>query len=273
MSAGPPQTEAVVKRQVEVMGTVVSFDVRVGTARPGDVSVALARAAAALHRADHVFSTWKPDSPMSRLRRGQMALEDAPPEVAAVLDLCARARTASGGWFDPWAAPGGVDPTGLVKGWAAERALDHLRPVPGVVAVMVNAGGDVVCCGRPAPGRGWRIGVRSPEDAGVVLAVVEGVAAVATSGTYERGPHLYRPEGPAGSSGAGTGGPGVRSATVTGPDLWLADALATGLAAAGTGGLDAIEMPAGYEALVVDCAGRVRATPGCPVEMQAAPAA
>ena len=27
----------------------------------------------------------------------------------------------SGGWFDPWAMPGGVDPTGLVKGWAVDR--------------------------------------------------------------------------------------------------------------------------------------------------------
>ena len=45
-------------------------------------------------------------SPMARLRRPRY-----------------RAPSASGGWFDPWAIPGGVDPTGLVKGWAVEQAL------------------------------------------------------------------------------------------------------------------------------------------------------
>lgn len=265
--ASPPQD--VVKRQVEVMGTVVSFDVRVGTATPAEIHVALQRAAAALHRADHVFSTWKPDSPLSRLRRGEVTLDDTPPDVADVLDLCVRARAASGGWFDPWAAADGVDPTGLVKGWAADRALDLLRRIPGLGGAMVNAGGDVACCGQPGPGRCWRIGVRSPDDAGAVLAVVEGVAAVATSGTYERGAHLFRPDAPP----AGDGGVPVVSATVTGPELWMADALATGLAAGGAAALPAIEALEGYEALVVDRAGNVTATTGSPAEVAAAPAA
>ncbi|HEX5265893.1 MAG TPA: FAD:protein FMN transferase [Acidimicrobiales bacterium] len=264
-----PARRGVVKRQVAVMGTVVSFDVRPGAAPAAAVHVALARAVASLHRVDHVLSTSKPDSPLSRLRRGEIGPEDAPPEVAAVLELCARARTASGGWFDPWAAPGGVDPTGLVKGWAAGRALDHLRRTPGLAGAMVNAGGDVACWGRPAAGRAWRIGVRSPDDAGVVLAVVEGVAAVATSGTYERGPHLFRPDRPL----APAGGVPVVSATVTGPELWMADALATGLAAGGTAGLDAVETLEGYEALVVDASGQTRATRGSPAEVVAAPAA
>ena len=85
------------------------------------------RAEARLRWVDDVFSTWKPESPVSRLRRGEIGLGDAPPEVAEVLELCRRAREASDGWFDPWAMPGGVDPTGLVKGWAVERALDEFE--------------------------------------------------------------------------------------------------------------------------------------------------
>ena len=37
----------------------------------------------------------------------------------------AQARDASGGWFDPWAMPGGYDPTGLVKGWAVHNGAAH----------------------------------------------------------------------------------------------------------------------------------------------------
>ena len=110
-----------------VMGTMVSFDVRIGEAEPRAAYVALARACARLDRADAVFSTWKPNSPMSLLRRDAMTLEEAPAEMATVLELCALARDLSGGWFDPWRMPGGIDPTGLVKGWAADRALDELR--------------------------------------------------------------------------------------------------------------------------------------------------
>ena len=66
----------------------------------------------------------EPDEPAAP---GEIGLEEAPPEVAEVLELCRRAREASDGWFDPWAMPGGVDPTGLVKGWAVERALDELK--------------------------------------------------------------------------------------------------------------------------------------------------
>jgi thiamine biosynthesis lipoprotein len=37
---------------------------------------------AVLHEADRVFSTYRADSPVSRLRRGESGLEDCPPEVA-----------------------------------------------------------------------------------------------------------------------------------------------------------------------------------------------
>ena len=152
----------------EVMGTVVSF-----TAAPGGLTAAAAHAAIeaacqGLHRADAVFSTWIASSPVSRLRRGEVTLADLPPEVAAemteVLDLCQRAKAASAGWFDPWAMPGGLDPTGLVKGWAVQRAADLLRRA-GVAAALVNGGGDLAAFGSPPagqPGQPWRVGIRHP---------------------------------------------------------------------------------------------------------------
>jgi thiamine biosynthesis lipoprotein len=111
----------------DVMGTIVTIDVYAAAEVTGSeldvLRGQLARAQAVLHHADEVFSTWQPDSPVSRLRRGEISLDQAPPEVAEVLEACATARALSHGWFDPWAMPGGVDPTGYVKGWAAQRAL------------------------------------------------------------------------------------------------------------------------------------------------------
>jgi thiamine biosynthesis lipoprotein len=241
-----------VKHVERVMGTAVSFDVRGGTPS------AVADAGAILHRADAVFSTWQPDSPMSRLRRGELSVGDAPGEIAEVLDLCAEAKRISGGWFDPWGMPGGVDPTGLVKGWAAQRAAAALRTA-GAEAAMVNAAGDIVTFGEPEPGRAWHLGIRDPRNPDrIAWAVAARDGAVATSAAYERGHHVLDPH---------TGAPAraALSATVIGPDLTLADALATGLFAAGTAGLALIDVLPGYDALLVEPGGEVRVTDGFPL--------
>jgi thiamine biosynthesis lipoprotein len=243
---------SIVRHAEHVMGTVVSFDVRRGALDDIAARRALRRACASLRRADALFSTWKPESPLSRLRRGDITVADAPPEVEEVLGRCAYARQASGGWFDPWAMPGGVDPTGLVKGWAAQRALEELVAA-GVEAAMINAGGDVVVTGEPEPGRPWRLGIRHPFDATRCLCVLTTTEAVATSGLYERGAHVLNPY---------TGRPALStaSATVTGPDLALADALATGLLAAGEAGLAEVTRLPGYSAMIVGADGTQRST-------------
>jgi thiamine biosynthesis lipoprotein len=245
-----------VKHVERVMGTAVSFDVRGGTPD------AVADACGILQRADAVFSTWEPDSPMSRLRRGGLSLGEAPGEIAEVLDLCAKARQMSRGWFDPWRMPGGVDPTGLVKGWAAQRAADALRDA-GVEAAMVNAAGDIVTFGEPEPGQPWRLGIRDPsrpDRIAWVVATRDG--AVATTAAYERGDHVLDPH---------TGAPAraALSATVTGPDLTLADALATGLFAAGVAGLELIDVLPGYGALVVEPGGETYLTDEFPLLSEA----
>ena len=184
--------------------------------------------------ADDVFSTWKPESPLSRLRRGEITLDEAPPEVAEVLELCRQARDASDGWFDPWRLPGGVDPTGLVKGWAA-RARARRVQAAGVPAAMINAGGDIAVYGEPEPGTAVAHRRPRPAAADRLLCVVEiaGAGAVATSGTYERGEHLRGPVH------RGARQRSSLSATVIGPDLTFADALATAVFVSGGKALDA----------------------------------
>jgi thiamine biosynthesis lipoprotein len=237
------------------MGTVVTFDVYcVSGHRASDLYVRLARARSLLRRCDAIFTLWNPNSPMSRVRRGELEVGDAPSDVAAVLDLCSQAREATRGWFDPFALPGGVDPTGLVKGWATQKALEVMVD-GGYRDCVVNAGGDIATSGSPHGCGPWRIGIRHPASPQHLLGVVEVTGAIATSGTYERGAHLIDPH---------TGRHVARfaSASVTGLDLALADAVATGLAVAGDEGFDFVEALTGYEGFAVRLDGSTRASAG-----------
>ena len=224
-----------------VMGTVVSFTV-LGLDEAA-AKASLGAACGTLREADATFSTWKRDSPVSRLRRGEVTLSQVPPEVAEVLELCRTARAWSRGWFDPWAIPGGVDPTGLVKGWAVERALNVLRRA-GAAAALVNGGGDLAVFGHPGPGQQWRIGIQHPWRRDALAGIIEVRAAAATSGTYERGPHLFDPS-------TGRAGHRAVSATVTGPSLAMADALATALAVGGDDALAAVGALDGYAGYLI----------------------
>lgn len=224
---------------------------------------ALARAQAEMTWADEVFSTFKPQSPMSRLRRGEIELEEAPPEVAEVLELSRLVREVTDGWFDPWSMPGGVDPTGIVKGWAAQRALAVLK-TSGVPGALINAGGDIGVYGHPEDGQAWRIAVRDHVSAerSLITVEIDGDGAVATSGNYERGAHLLDPK---------RGRPATRlaSATVIGRDLAFSDALATAVFVSDGRLLDRIGTLRGYHALVVDVEGVVRASAGFPLTLPA----
>jgi thiamine biosynthesis lipoprotein len=229
----------------EVVGTIVTLDLYLRDASVKDE--ALRRIAAAcdlLHRADATFSTWKQESLISRIRRREIEVDAAPPEVGQVLEACRQARELTNGWFDPWAMPEGLDPSGYVKGWAAQRALEALVG-PGIAGGIVNAAGDIATFGNPEEGEPFRIGIVDPQLPRRLACVVVIDRSIATSGTYERGAHLIEPH---------LGKPlcRVASASVTGPDLGLADALATALAVAGEEQLSMIEHLDGYEGFVIN---------------------
>ncbi len=73
-----------------------------------------------LRWSDGVFSTYKADSFVSRLGRGEVHVSEGPPEVAEVLAIGRAAEVASDGAFSIWRP--GLDPSGVVKGWAVQRA-------------------------------------------------------------------------------------------------------------------------------------------------------
>jgi thiamine biosynthesis lipoprotein len=221
------------------MGTVFSIDIR----DAGSWDDAVRAVVAWLHSVDAVFSPYRHDSELSRIRLGELAVADADPDFLPVLDLCAQAQVASDGAFSAM-RDGKLDPTGLVKGWAVERASRLLRS-HGSANHGINGGGDMQLAGEAAPGRPWGVGIVDPHDRTRVLTVVTGRdVAVATSGTAERGAHIRDPR---------TGRPvtGIASATVVGPSLTFADAYATAAAVLGRDALRWIDGLPDYAALLV----------------------
>ena len=228
----------------QIMGMPISIHVRGESRRSDAVEAAVAQAFATLRRFDEIFSTYREDSDINRLARGEITMSDCDPLVAEALEIGARAGELTGGVFtvvlpapdltgDRTGADGELaerifDPTGLVKGWAAGRAAGHLANIPGI-AYCLNAGGDLVAgVGPGVPVSGpdavtWRVGIEDPNTPGQIARVVPlVVGAVATSGTAARGAHLFNPHTDSAVSRHG-------SATVVGADLLWADIWATAL--------------------------------------------
>ena len=237
-----------------VMGTVFSIDIR----DQGPWDGAITEVVQWLHRVDAVFSTYRADSDISRIRRGELVPGDADPAVAVVLALCAQVQAETDGYFSmrPY---GELDPTGLVKGWAVEYASALLRS-RGARNHAVNGGGDVQLAGRPAPDQPWSVGIADPHDRTRVCAVVTGGdRAVATSGNAERGTHIVDPT-------SGRAADELASATVIGPSLTRADCYATAAFAMGPAALDWIVSRDGYAALLVTRDGELLHSAGWPPE-------
>ncbi|WJY36102.1 FAD:protein FMN transferase [Streptomyces sp. P9-2B-2] len=240
-------------RHVEhAMGTVFSFDIR--DTPTTAIADALGQAVGWLHHVDEVFSTYRHDSIISRLSRGEIGRDDCSSEVSEVLDLCERVGRATDGWFSH-TPDGTLDPSGLVKGWAIERAARILHAA-GARNTCVNGGGDLQLNGEAAPGSPWRIGIAHPSHPGELCAVVTGRdLAIATSGTAERGPHILDPH-----TGAPADGPA--SVTVVGRSLTLTDAYATAAFAMGPAARTWLESLGDYEGFAVQPDGRTWQTQG-----------
>jgi FAD:protein FMN transferase len=213
-----------------------------------------------LREVDERFSTYKVDSEVNRLDRGELTAERGSPLLRDVLDACADLWRATDGYFDAHAT-GRLDPSGYVKGWSVQVASDRLMAA-GATNHWVNAGGDVRLRGGPVPGQPWRIGIAHPWEKDKVAWVLAGTdLAVATSGTYERGFHVVDPH-------TGQAAAALCSVTVVGTDLGTADAYATAAVAMGTPGLDWLARLAnqnGYESAVITEDGRAFTSAGLPV--------
>ncbi|HET9518608.1 MAG TPA: FAD:protein FMN transferase [Actinoplanes sp.] len=240
------------------MGTAVSIDVA-DPLPAAAVTAMIDDVCAWLHEVDGRFSTYRPDSEVNRVHRGELTADGFSPDLALVLQTCADLWRETDGYFDAYAT-GRLDPSGYVKGWAVEVASARLAAA-GSAHHCLNAGGDIRSRGHNADGKPWRVGIRHPwlpDKLSWVLSLSDG--AVATSGTYERGDHVVNPR-------SGTPATGLRSVTVVGPDLALADAYATTALAMGESGLAWLARltARGFTSAVVTDDGRAFTSDGLPV--------
>jgi thiamine biosynthesis lipoprotein len=238
------------QRHVEhCMGTVFSFDIR----SPGVDPLVVDTVIGWLHWVDSTFSTYRADSQISRLGRNEITAADCGSEVREILERCDALEAETGGYFSPRAG-GDLDPSGLVKGWAIERASDMLSAA-GSTNHCVNGGGDVQCIGRPESDSLWRIGIAHPERPADLVGIASGThLAVATSGNAERGPHILDPH-------TRTSPTVLSSVTLVGRDLATTDAYATAAYAMSAAAPAWIETLVGYHGLVVFADGSEWASP------------
>lgn len=200
-----------------------------------------------LKKVDGQFSPFKPESELSRFKRGELPADKVSIGMKAVMKACLEAERYTDGYFSA-RYDGEFDPSGFVKGWAIDEVKKSLLE-KGCRTFCISAGGDMVA--KSAGDKIWRIGIQHPKKKSKVLGTVLAKnLAVATSGTYARGRHIINPK---------TKKPATffLSLTVAGPSIIKADVFATTAMAMGTRGLKFIDKHRSYEVLAVGKDGRV----------------
>ncbi|RVT82189.1 FAD:protein FMN transferase [Rhodobacteraceae bacterium CCMM004] len=230
-----------------------------------DVARVAATVEAVVAEVDRAVSPWRADSEIAAFNAaGTTAPHPVGPIAAAVVGAAAHAADRTGGAFDPRVGPvvalygfgpvrGGrvagayrldgaalvrsdpgltLDLCGVAKGWALDR-IGAALAAEGVGGALIDLGGDLRAFGGHPAGRPWQVAIERP-GGGVQRILDPRGLAVATSGPAVQGhdgrgavSHIVDP---AARRPADTR---LRAVTVLHPDGAQADALATGLAAAG----------------------------------------
>jgi FAD:protein FMN transferase len=205
-------------------------------------------------RVDEVYSPFKPNSQISRLNSASVELSAVSSEIKEVLLACETAKQSTNGFFDVW-RDGRLDPSGYVKGWAIDGAAKIIQS-QGIHDFFVDAGGDIQAGGRNDNGALWRVGIKHPERPGKFVKVIcLQDQAIATSGTYERGKHIFNPH-----TGLSIEDP--VSLSVIGKNIIEVDVLATAAFAMGPEAGLKFVADLGFEGLAITKHGQVLMTDG-----------
>lgn len=205
---------------------------------------------------DRRFSTYRQDSEISAINRGDIPVHDWSGQMMDVIRIAEQTRRETAGYFNIHKPDGELDPSGIVKGWAVRNAAEIIRRAD-VSDFFIEAGGDIQSCGRNASGRDWSVGIRNPFQANEIVKVIYPRGhGVATSGTYARGQHIYNPHA------AHDPISDIVSLTVIGSDVLEADRFATAAFAMGRDGILFIEQTQGLEGYLIDSNRRATPTSG-----------
>lgn len=226
----------------DTMGTVASLR--------GATTGAAAEVRAVFDGYDHRYSLYDPASVLSRIADGSLRLTDAPAEVRDTYALAIEWRRRTDGAFTPHRPDGVVDLSGVVKALAIRDAGEALDRVAS--DWVISVGGDVLVRGRLDATSPWSVGIVDPQRRDTVVGVVEleHRRAVATSGTAERGEHIWRRSTPT-----------FVQATVIADDIVTADVLATAVIAGDEDDLRRITADGTVDVVAFAADGTVWATP------------
>ncbi|MDE2312289.1 MAG: FAD:protein FMN transferase [Patescibacteria group bacterium] len=205
---------------------------------------------------DERFSTYKPQSEISRINREEISASQFSKEMKEVLALSEQTKQETGGYFDIRKPDGALDPSGLVKGWAINNAALLLQK-QGYKNFFIDAGGDMQTLGQNEQGQPWRVGIRNPFNTSQIIKALRlSGQGIATSGSYERSAHIYNPKRPDDPLDE------IVSLTVIGPDVYQADRFATAAFAMGPTGIEFIEKQKNLEGYMINRHGLATQTSG-----------
>ncbi|MET4780904.1 FAD:protein FMN transferase [Glaciihabitans sp. UYNi722] len=233
------------------MGTVASLDVRGADLRPDDIQ--------GLHDVfsdlEGRFSLYRPETELSRIATGSLALTESSSELRSTYAAALDWRRLTDGAFTPHRPDGVVDLDGIVKALAIERA-GRLLHEHGLRSWSLNVGGDILVSGSPADGMPWIMGIVDPDDRTTLLCAVElrgARRALATSGTSERGEHIWRRSDVVSD---------LVQASVVADDIVSADVLATAILAGGSSFLAEATQRWSIDVCAIGRDGSIAMTPG-----------
>lgn len=202
---------------------------------------------------DKKFSTYKPGSEISKFNNGSIKESEFSEDMAEIFKLAEETNKLTGGYFDILHR-GKYDPSGIVKGWAINNAAKILKRA-GFKNYYVDAGGDIEVSGKNGDGEKWSVGIRNPFNPEEIVKVLEvSDVGVATSGTYERGQHVYNPVSKTDEIHD------IMSITVVAGNIYEADRFATAAFAMGKTGIEFIGGLKGFEGYVIDVHGQATYT-------------
>lgn len=198
---------------------------------------------------DDKFSTYKNNSEIMKINRGEIREENYSNDMKEVFKLSEKTKKETNNYFDIKKPDGSYDPSGLVKGWAIHNVV-LLFKKNGYKNFCIEAGGDIETNGVNDIGKLWTVGIRNPFKNEEIVKILESKdKGIATSGTYIRGAHIYNPNN---KKNKNEKIEDIVSLTVIGDNIYEADRFATAAFAMGKDGIIFIENLPGFEGYMID---------------------